>query len=418
MIPPSSRHFAFPKPLFIVVSLALLTSVFVVGMFVGGQRASRAAIPLGEGRVLNQGDVSARFSEDVDFRQFWNVWNLVKETYYRPPVSDKDLYYGALRGLVAAPGDPYTSFFDPEDAQDFNESLEGSFEGIGAEIGIKEEQLQIVAPLPETPAERAGLQPGDAILAIDGADTYGMTVEEAVSKIRGKRGTTVVLTILTVGEKDAKPHEVSIVRDKIVIESVRWEIDKDGIATISFYFFNEESSGLFQRAANEVLAKGGKGIILDLRSNPGGLLDVGIEVASAWVGSQPVVLEKSPTESRSFPGVGEPRLKDVPTVALVNGGSASAAEILAGALQDYGLAKIVGTQTFGKGSVQDYRELPDGSAVKITIAEWLTPNGRSIQDTGITPDVVLEITPENVNDKRDVQKEKARELLLEAIRAE
>ena len=405
-----------PKSVLVVGLLVVVTGAFVVGMVIGEQRSARSAVPAGEGQVENQGEVPSYISEDVDFHEFWDVWNLLKETYYRQPLSDKELYYGALRGLVGSTEDPYTVFFDPKETKDFTESLEGSFDGIGAEIGVKEDQLQVVAPLPNTPAERAGLKPGDAILRIDGKDTTGMAVDEAVSLIRGPRGTKVVLTILSASAKE--PKDVSITREKIVIESVRFEIGEDGIAVISLYFFNQEADGLFQQVVNEVLAKNAKGIILDLRSNPGGLLDVGIDIASTWIGDKPVVIEKSPSDSRTFSGTTEPRLKEISTVVLVNGGSASASEILAGALQDYGLAKIVGTQTFGKGSVQDYRELPDGSAVKITVAEWLTPNGRSIQDTGITPDVVVEVIPADADAKRDAQKEKARELLRATILAQ
>ncbi len=399
----------FPRPLLVVILLFCVSAVFTVGMVLGRQQGARASVPEGEGRVLNQGDVPAFLSEDIDFREFWVVWNLVKETYFRQPVSDKALYYGALKGMVSSAGDPYTVYFDPSEAQAFTESLEGTFDGIGAEIGIKDGQLQIVAPLPDSPAERAGLKPGDALYLIDGVDTAGMAVEEAVLRIRGERGTSVTLTIGRDGLADLM--EVSIVREKIVVDPVKWEMDAQGVMTIAVRTFNDDTNRLFNAAVNEALTGGAKGIILDLRSNPGGLLNSAVEVASAWVGYQTVVIEKTRDESRPFAGILAPRLSGIPTVVLVNGGSASASEIVAGALQDYGLAQVVGEQTFGKGSVQDYRDLPDGSAVKITIAEWLTPDGRSINETGITPDTAVELTLEDFNAQRDPQKEKAVEIL-------
>ncbi|TAK03569.1 S41 family peptidase [Patescibacteria group bacterium] len=400
------------RPLSRSVSLIglLLFGVFLFtsGLFLGREQGARAAVPEGEGRVLNQGDVPSSLSDDVDFRQFWDVWNLVKESYVHQPVSDKMLYYGAMHGLVSGVADPYTTYFDPDEAQDFTSNLEGSFQGIGAEIGIKDEALVIVAPLPETPAEKAGLKTGDRILLIDGEDTYGMAVEEAVSRIRGPKGSTVTLTIGRDGATEA--FEVKIVRDKIVVKSVRSEIT-DGIATVAIHTFNDDTVGLFNDAVNDALSKQAHGLILDLRGDPGGLLNAAIGVASAWVGYDTVVIEKGQDVSQSFHGVSAPRLADMPTVVLVNGGSASASEIVAGALQDYGFATLVGTQTFGKGSVQDYRDLPDGSAVKITVAEWYTPNGRTIHETGITPDHLVEFTQADSDAKRDPQTAKALEIL-------
>lgn len=375
----------------------------------GKQQGARAAVPPGEGQVLNQGAVPASLAEDVDFGQFWDVWNLVKEQYYRRPVSDKALFYGAIEGMVAAAGDPYTSYFDPDAAAKFQEALSGTFSGIGAQIGVKDEQLVVIAPLPDSPAERAGLVPSSAILAIDGVDTDGMSVEEAVSRIRGEAGTEVVLYVSRDGLVTAE--EVSITRGTIVVESVKWDVDANGIATISISEFNDDTSPLFNEAVNDILTKNAKGLILDLRSNPGGLLTSAIDVASAWVGYQPVVLEREQGNNHSFAGVSAPRLDGVPTVVLVDGGSASASEIVAGALQDYALATLVGTQTFGKGSVQDYRGLADGSAVKITIAEWQTPYGRTINETGLEPDAVVEYTKEDAAAGRDPQKETALEIL-------
>lgn len=407
-----SFHSSSRRPSRGVVTLLVLVlagSSFSTGWFLGKQQGIRSVVPEGEGRVLNQGLASASASEDIDFGQFWDVWNLVKENYYQQPVSDRDLFYGALAGMVAGAGDPYTVYFDPEQAQEFQDALSGTFSGIGAEIGLRDDLLVVVAPLEDSPAQRAGILAGDTIWAIDGTETSGMSVEHAVTLIRGEAGTQVTLTVSHDGIAEAA--DIVITRDTITIDSVEWEMTEDGIAVVSLHEFNDDTSALFNEAMNELLSKNASGLILDLRSNPGGLLSTAIDIASAWVGYQPVVLEKEQEDTHSFSGVNAPRLQGIPTVVLVDGGSASASEIVAGALQDYGLATVVGTQTFGKGSVQDYRSLPDGSAVKVTIAEWYTPDGRSINETGITPDVVVEYTQEDANAKRDPQKEKALEIL-------
>ncbi len=399
-----------PRAVIILFLIVFIGFAFSSGWFLGKEQGVRAAVPRGEGLVLNQDEVSETLADNVEFGQFWDVWNLVKEKYYQQPVSDKELFYGAIEGMVAAAGDPYTTYFDPEAAADFQSMLSGSFSGIGAEIGMKEEQLVVVSPLAGSPAETAGIRAGDAIVMIDTVETYGISVEKAVSLIRGEKGTTVVLSV--VHEGDDVLTEVSIVRDTITIDSVKWSVDEQGIALISIFTFNDDTTELFNNAINDILSKGATRIILDLRGDPGGLLTAAIDVASAWVGYETVVVEKEQDDAKSFSGVSAPRLQGIPTVVLVNGGSASASEIVAGALQDYKFATVVGTQTFGKGSVQDYRELEDGSAVKITIAEWYTPNGRSINETGITPDVIVDFTREEALANHDPQKEKAIELLL------
>jgi len=363
----------------------------------------------------------ADISETVEFDQFWELWRILKDRFYKQPLDDSALLYGAMQGMAQATGDPYTVFFEPVIAEEFQRSLEGKFDGIGAEIGIKNDQLQIVAPLAGTPAESAGLLPGDAILAIDGTDTVGMTVEEAVYLIRGIKGTTVVLSIgrfrneqTEAGNESRVPltFDVSIIRDTIVVSSVRLEFPEEGIAHVILTHFNSDTVQEFSEAIETARERDVTGIVLDVRNNPGGFLDRAISVAGGWVGSDVVVIEQRQGEIvDEFRGTGNGRLKGIPTIVLVNGGSASASEIVAGALQDYGLATIVGTQTFGKGSVQDYTELENGTAVKITVAEWLTPNGRSLNEVGITPDVVIERTEQDYHDDRDPQLDAAIEIL-------
>lgn len=404
----SSR--VLPRSLVLLLLVLTATAAWSIGFFVGEARGVRSVVPSGEGVVTGQGKIPDYLAEDVDFEQFWDIWNLVKEEYYRQPVSDKDLYYGSLKGLVSGMGDPYSVYFDPEEAQQFAADLEGSFEGIGTEIGIKEEKLQIVSPLRGSAAERSGLLPGDWIVMIDEVETFGMTVEEAVSRIRGEGGTQVVLTISRVGTEGV--FDVTIVREKIMVDSVKWSIDDQNIMTVSISTFNHDTTSLFNEAVQEALTANVAGIILDVRGNPGGLLTTAIEIASAWVGYDTVVIERIQDESNSYKGVMAPRLQDIPTVVLVNGGSASASEIVAGALQDYGYAPLVGTQTFGKGSVQDYRELEDGSAVKITTAEWYTPKGRTIHEVGIMPNHEILFTMEDYQAEIDPQHDVAIQILL------
>jgi len=399
----------FFSAVWLVILLFGVGIAFVVGLLFGRHQGVVSVVPAGEGKVTNQDAKSDTLEKDVDFGLFWDIWNFSKENFYQQPVSDKDLFYGSMKGLLASLNDPYSVFFDPEEAKEFSSELAGAFEGIGAEIGIKDNILTIVAPLPGSPAETIGLMSGDKIIAIDGQDTSGLSVEEAVLKIRGPSNTTVTLTIIREGAEAA--FDKIITRQTITIDSIKLEMRDDNIAVIHLYLFNEDTVNLFTAAVNELLSKGAKGVVLDLRNDPGGMLDAAIKVASVWTGQQTVVIQSAHNGQQPFIGTSEARLVDIPTVVLVDGGSASASEIVAGALQDYGFATLVGTQTFGKGSVQDYQELEDGSAVKLTTAEWLTPKGRSINHVGITPDVVIEYTEEDLLADRDPQMDKAIELL-------
>ena len=389
------------SPAYLLVGVTLIVALFYAGFVVGSIQGARSVVPEGEGRVINQGDVSADGTIDVDFLGFWEIWNLVKDVYVDQPVSEVDLYYGALEGLLGSLDDNYSVFFDPELADQFNQDLEGSFFGIGAEIDSKDDYIVIVAPLQGSPAEQAGLFPGDKIIAVDGEDTFRMSVTEAVFTIRGEEGTTVVLTIARDGLTET--FDVSIVRSQIKIDSVTWEIRDDGIAIVEVYMFNNETTALFQEAVQEILIADVSGIVLDLRNNPGGLLTQAINLAGFWIDGETVVIERVRDRQTEFAASGVAQLAGIPTVVLVNGGSASGSEILAGALQDYGVATLIGEQTFGKGSVQEYYEFPDSSAVKITVAEWLTPLGRSINETGITPDIIVEYTIEDYEQDRTPQ---------------
>lgn len=337
-------------------------------------------------------------SSDVEFDQFWNVWDKIKQKYVEQPVDDTKLFYGAIQGMVSGLGDPYSVYFPPKQAQEFVKDLSGEFEGIGAEIGLKEKQITIIAPLPKSPAELAGLKAGDKIFAINKEETAKMTLEEAVSKIRGPKGTEVVLTISHDGLN--KIQEIKIIRAKINVPTVSWSLKENNIAYLRISYFNETTGNEFEKSVKEIVAKRPDSLILDLRSNPGGFLEIAVDVASEWVEKGIILKEKySNGKEDQYDTHGQHRFLNLKTVVLVDEGTASGSEIVAGALQDYGLAKIIGIKTYGKGSVQDFEVLPDGSALKVTIAKWYTPKDRSINKEGITPDVVLEKMVEEIKDK-------------------
>ncbi len=349
-------------------------------------------------------------TKDVQFNQFWEVWQKVKTKYAKQPVKDSDLFYGAMQGLAAGVGDPYTVYFPPKAADEFNKSLDGEFSGIGAEIGVKNNQLVVIAPLPSTPADKAGLLAGDKIYAIDKVVSIGMDANTAVQKIRGLAGTPVVLTIMRNGF--TKTKEISIVREKINIPSVSFSIKNKNVAYLRVMQFNQSTLPEFDKYVKQIQDKKINKLIIDLRNNPGGYLDTAVDLASKWVVDGKIVSEKfSNGDVNDHYTTGDHSLSGMKTVILQNGGSASASEILAGALQDHKLATIVGEKSFGKGSVQDYENLSDGSSLKITVALWYTPNDKNINELGIKPDVEVkeDWTKEKIGE--DVMIKKALEIL-------
>jgi len=348
---------------------------------------------------------------DVSFDLFWDAWDLLKKEYVdKDKLNEKEMFYGAIKGMVEATKDPYTVFMDPKLSQEFAESFSGTFEGIGAEIGIRKDIVTIVAPLPDSPAEKAGLKAGDKIYGINGESTSGFSIEEAVRKIRGPKGSEVKLMISRDGLEKAK--EIKIIRDVILIKSVKTELRGDKIFVIKITGFNDDTEALFEQAVNEAVKANPKGIVLDLRNNPGGYLDTAVAVASEWVKEGIIVTEEfSKDKKNEFKSNGKARLKDYPTVVLVNQGSASASEIVAGALQNSANIKLIGMKTFGKGTVQTIEDLKDGSSIKITVAKWLTPKGNYINEKGINPDIEVDLTEDDANKGKDPQTEKALELL-------
>ncbi|PJA90454.1 MAG: S41 family peptidase [Candidatus Magasanikbacteria bacterium CG_4_9_14_3_um_filter_32_9] len=402
---------------FYVLITGLFVVIFVLGFFSGKLFTLKTVLSSESGnieieKVLNL--YSKTRSPNVDFNQFWKIWNTIKEDHVNAEISDVDLFYGSLEGLVASLKDPYSIYFPPKEATEFAKDLAGEFEGIGAEIGIKEDRLIVVAPLAGSPAEKAGLKAQDKVLAIDGEDSTGLNLQEAVMKIRGEKGTPVVLTISRNGYGSLQ--EVEIIRGVITVPTVIWEMKDDGIAYVRISYFSESTYEEFNKVIQEIMVKLPKGLVLDLRSNPGGYLKTSVEVASEWIEKGPIVLEKFRDGTTDvYDTTGRHRLGELKTVVLVDGGTASGSEIVAGALQDYEKATIIGQQTFGKGSVQDFQALTDGSALKITIAKWFTPLDRGIDGEGIVPDVVLEkmfTETDEENEYKDLGLEKAIEILL------
>jgi carboxyl-terminal processing protease len=331
----------------------------------------------------------------------------LENQYFEQPLDKQKLFYGALQGLVQNLGDPYSAFLTPDAAKAFKADLDLSIEGIGAEIGYKDKKLAIISPLPNSPAEKAGLKAGDLLLMVDGVNVVDQTLDEVISRIRGKAGTKVKITVNRNGEEKG----FEIIREKIVISSVNSRTVEGKFLVVEIVSFNEETLPKLDVVIQDALLQKPAGLILDLRNNPGGLLETAIEVAGEFLGERVIVKEKDAQgQERNDQATRAARLPDVPLIVLVNEGSASASEIVAGALQDYKRATIVGTKTFGKGSVQTLENLSDGSQLKLTVAKWFTPNGRSISDVGITPDIIVK-DPEQAGEANDTQLQKALEIL-------
>jgi carboxyl-terminal processing protease len=409
---------------FVLIGLVLVIISFGAGMYFSGKPGISQKIIEKEyeyvGNLIGKYSQSERqIDGDVNFSLFWETWDELKKTYIGgKELNDKELFYGALKGMVAAVGDPYTIFMEPIVAEEFSDDLAGTFEGIGAEIGMKQDMITIIAPLPEMPAEKAGLMAGDKILAINATSTAGMSVDQAVSQIRGPKDTEVTLTIGRKG-KDAA-FDVTIKRGKIVVKSIKTEMLDGEILMIKVTNFNNDTEALFSEAVRTAIDKNPKGIILDLRNNPGGYLETAIEMASEWVEDGLIVVEQFADEANKNEHLARDRarISSIPTVVLVNQGSASASEIVAGALQDHKKALLVGERTYGKGSVQTVANFDDGSSLKVTIAKWLTPNGRSINEEGVEPDLIVPLTAEDYQNDRDPQKDAAIELIKNGMKKE
>ncbi|MBI4037971.1 S41 family peptidase [Candidatus Curtissbacteria bacterium] len=352
--------------------------------------------------------------QNVDFSLFWEVFNSLPQKYFdKQDIEGQKLLYGAISGMVRSLGDPYTAFFDPKQNESIRADLSGSYEGVGIQIGFNDKKrLVVITPLKSTPAERAGVRPKDLILKISDKETFDLTLPEAVDLIRGPAGSKVKLTLQR--ESEDKPYDVEVERVKISVKSVEVEYRQSKKGEVAYFRvtrFGEQTDSEWDQAVSEVAAKDVKGIIVDMRNNPGGLLTSSIHLASEFSRGTIVKQESADGSIRSLASDHEGKFMKTPLVVLVNGGSASAAEIFAGAIKDKDRGKIVGEKTFGKGSVQDAIELPGGSGLHITIARWLTPDGNSIHEKGIEPNEKVELTNEDTKQNRDPQLDRALEII-------
>lgn len=359
---------------------------------------------------------------NLDFKLFWTTWDLLSRSYFDKKAIDPDkLFYGAISGMVSALGDPYTVFLPPEQQKFSKEELNGSFEGVGIQLGFNEDKrLVVVAPLSGTPAQKSGIKPQDLIVKIDDKDTTDMTLPEAVSLIRGAKGTKITLTILREGDSDTKSF--TLIRDTIIVKSaeVSYRDTKSGkkVAVIKLSRFGERTEDEWDDVVSNLLSANSQALVLDLRNNPGGFLDKAVFISSEFLEGGDVVLQEN-NEGERIPfkvsRIG--RLTKLPLTVLINKGSASASEIVAGALQDRKRARLIGEKSFGKGTIQEAQDLTGGTGIHITVAKWLTPNGRWVNDTqGLDPDVKIDMDKEDSTS--DLQLDKAIELLEELSTSE
>lgn len=360
---------------------------------------------------------SSATSSVIDMDAFWTTWKLLDQKFVythkdAKKIDDKDKLWGAIQGLTASYGDPYTVFMPPEESKSFEGDISGNFEGVGMELAFKNKNIVVVAPLKGTPAYKAGVMKGDILLSIDKKNTLNMSVDEAVKLIRGKAGTNVTITFAR--ENIVEPIEIKITRGIIDIPTAETEIKGD-IFIIKLYNFYALSSNKFRLALREFIESGKNKLILDLRGNPGGYLESAVDMASYFLPLGKIVVRENfgaNIEEQIYRSKGYNIFaNNLKMIILADNGSASASEILAGALQENNVAKIVGTKTFGKGSVQELVRVTPNTSLKVTIARWLTPNGISISDNGLTPDYEIKITEKDLKANKDPQMEKAIEAL-------
>lgn len=411
-----------------VVLLSLAAIILLTGSFSGGFLVGHF-LPFsgGQGQAFQLGnpaplpttspDQQATTPSDLQtlFQPFWEAWNLVHEEYVDQPVDNVTLMQGAIRGMMDSLGDPHTSYMDPQTYTAANESLAGSYEGIGAWVDTTSDYLTIISPIPGSPAEKVGLLPGDKITGIDGKDMTGIDAALVRQKVLGPAGTKVVLTIAREGETD--PLTFTITREKIVVKSASGKMLDNGIGYIQITTFGDNTTAELQDTLKTLMAQKPKGLIIDLRNNGGGYLQTAIEVASEFIPDGVVLYEQYGNgERKTYDVLGNGQATQIPLVVLINEGTASASEIVSGAIQDHGRGKLVGVTSYGKGSVQNWVPLSnDQGAVRITIAKWLTPNERSINGIGLTPDYKVELTDAEIKANQDPQLDKAIEVLQQEV---
>ncbi|MEK7464128.1 MAG: S41 family peptidase [Patescibacteria group bacterium] len=399
-----------PRIAFGIIGAVIVVLAFYVGNVFGEKNGRNEALL----SIAPKGVIIT----NEQFEPFWKVWNVLSEKYVEATTTDtQKRIWGAIQGLASSQGDPYTVFFPPEENKNFKSDIAGNFEGVGMEIGIKDGILTVISPIKNSPADRAGVKAGDRIIKIDDQSTNDLSTDKAVKLIRGARGTTVKIVFIREGSNE--PLEKILTRDVIDIPTLETEI-KDGIFIIRLFSFTAQSPNLFRNALREFLQSGKNRLVLDLRGNPGGYLDAAWDIASWFLPAGKTIVtedfggksENKVYRSKGYDVLnkffGEGKYK---VVILVNNGSASASEILAGALQEHKVAQLVGIKTFGKGSVQELVNITPETSLKVTIARWLTPLGHNLSHDGLEPDVKAEITPKDAEAKKDPQLDKALEIL-------
>ena len=402
---------AFPKITLKSLRKFILVFFVVLASFTGGYLVAtqgyRAKI---NGNNVTISREVPQDKEDLEFSLFWRVWDVLETSYFdKDKLDQREMVYGAIKGMVSSVGDPYTVFLPPSENRVVQEDLQGTFEGVGIQIGFKGTRLAVVAPLPNSPAEQAGIKAGDLIVGIKdenkGIDrgTSNITLPEAVEAIRGPAGTTVTLTLLR--EDSQEPIEVDVVRESIDVPSIILNFvgEDENVAHIKLLKFSAETIDEWNEAVRDVLKRPGvDGIVVDLRNNPGGFLQQSVDIAAEFMDSgEVVVIEEMASGDRTeFTTDRFGRFQEAPVVVLVNEGSASASEILAGALRDQVGAPLIGQSTFGKGTIQEPRQIENGAALHITTARWLTPDGTWVNETGLEPDIILEDDPETSEDEQ------------------
>ena len=403
-----------------LVVLPLLT--FILGWQVG-VRLEQENLEQAYGKLeevytggVGSGDLFTDPEHEVDLTLLWSVWKLLLKHYIVPEdVRPTPLLFGAVRGLVRAVGDPYTTFMSPEENTDFRQALNGELQGIGAQLTMRDEQVVIVAPLKGSPAEKAGLEADDIVVKVDDGAIDGLSLDQVVHRIRGPKGTSVTIGVVREGHPDVLSFTIE--RDDIHVPSVEHEIKKTQTGTVAYIAINQFGDGTTHEvteALKTLLREEPEGVVLDLRFNGGGYLEGAVEITSLFLPKGKVVsVERRDSNPQPFYVSGRPIAPVIPLVILINRASASASEIVAGALQDHGRAIIVGMKSFGKGTVQEVIDLPGGSSLRVTTSRWLTPNGRDLGKEGVEPNVVIDRTREDFEAKRDPQLEKAMEVLLE-----
>ena len=403
----------------LLVSVILLAGAFSGGFIAGHLMPANGPLPWISDFIPSspqvQPEQQAATPDELEslFTPFWEAWNIVHNQYVEQPVDDQALMQGAIRGMLEALGDEQTFYMEPELYESESSSLQGQYEGIGAYVDTDGDYLTIVSPIEGSPAQEAGLLPGDKVIAIDGEDMTGVTPEQARLKVLGPEGTTVTLTVAREGE--VEPLKFVITRAQITIRSAEGKMLENGIGYVDINTFGEHTTRELRDSLDQLLQQNPRGIVIDLRNNPGGYLTTAVEVTSEFVEDGVVLYEVYGDGHRDTHRVlGNGRATDIPLVVLINEGSASASEILAGALQDYGRAKLVGMKSYGKGSVQNWVPLSNNQgAARVTIAKWLTPHEQAIDNhVGLTPDVVVEMTQEDFAAGRDPQLDAAMETLL------